>query len=40
MRRSLRLLGFLVIVLATAAPAGAILNGTPDTAIIPDAVWV
>jgi secreted trypsin-like serine protease len=32
MRRSLRLLGFLVIVLATAAPAGAILNGTPDTA--------
>jgi hypothetical protein len=32
MRRSLRLLGIVVIVLATAAPAAAILNGTPDTA--------
>ena len=32
MRRSLRLLATLVIVLASAAPASAILNGKPDTA--------
>jgi len=32
MRRSLRTLGLVVVVLATAAPAAAILNGTPDTA--------
>jgi V8-like Glu-specific endopeptidase len=32
MRRSLRLLGIVVIVLATAAPAAAILDGNPDTA--------
>jgi V8-like Glu-specific endopeptidase len=32
MRRSLRLLGIVVIVLALAAPAAAILNGKPDTA--------
>jgi Trypsin len=31
MRWSLRLLGIVVIVLAAAAPAGAILNGQPDT---------
>src|SRR6185437_14754444 len=31
MRRSLRVLGIVVIVLATAAPATAILNGKPDT---------
>jgi Trypsin len=31
MRQSLRLLGIVVIVLAAAAPAGAILNGKPDT---------
>jgi V8-like Glu-specific endopeptidase len=31
MRRSLRLLGIVVIVLATAAPAAAILDGKPDT---------
>jgi V8-like Glu-specific endopeptidase len=32
MRRSLRTLGIVAIVLATAAPAAAILNGQPDTA--------
>ena len=32
MRRSLRLLGIVTIVLATAVPAAAILNGKPDTA--------
>jgi secreted trypsin-like serine protease len=32
MRRTLRILGTIVIVLATAGPAAAILNGTPDTA--------
>jgi V8-like Glu-specific endopeptidase len=32
MRRSLRLLGIVAIVLATAAPAAAILDGNPDTA--------
>jgi Trypsin len=32
MRRSLRFLGLLVVLLATAAPAGAILKGNPDTA--------
>jgi V8-like Glu-specific endopeptidase len=31
MRRSLRSLGIVVVVLATAAPAAAILNGQPDT---------
>jgi len=32
MRRTLRLLGIVLIALGTAAPAGAILNGQPDTA--------